>query len=96
MKVVCNGKEKVYEITCRKCNSDLEYTEDDVFYTSEEECGGVEKIVSHFWKPDERYVNVYIQEYRCVKCPVCGHIIKRMDFSKGLPNLGTMRWEKRI
>ena len=31
MKVLCNGKEKIYTITCSKCDSDLEYTEDDVF-----------------------------------------------------------------
>ena len=36
MKVLCNGKEKIYTITCSKCYSDLEYTEDDVFYTNEE------------------------------------------------------------
>ena len=94
MKVVCNGKDKVYEITCDKCNSDLEYIEDDVFYTSEEKRGGIGKTVSHFWKPDEHYVNVYMQEHRCVKCPVCGHIIRRIDFSKGFPNLDAMKWEK--
>lgn len=36
MKVVLNGKAKVYTKTCNKCNSDLEYTEDDVFYINEE------------------------------------------------------------
>lgn len=96
MKVICNGKEKTYKITCDHCNSDLEYTENDVFYTKEECKGGLCKTVPHFWKPDEHYVNVYMQEYRCVKCPVCGHIIKRMDFSNGLSNLDAMKWEKRI
>ena len=94
MKVVCNGKDKVYTSTCRKCNSDLEYTEDDVFYTNEECKGGIRKTVSHFWKPDEHYTNVYMQEYRCVRCPVCGHIIKSIDFRNGLPSMNTIRWEK--
>ena len=95
MKVICNGKDRTYEITCNICNSDLEYTENDVFYTEEECRGLIGKTVSHFWKADEHYVNVYMQNYRCVRCLVCGNVIKRIDFSKGLPNLDTMKWEKR-
>ena len=95
MKVICNGKEKTYEIVCDNCNSDLEYTEDDVFYTKEECKGGIIKTVPHLWKADEHYTNVYMQDYRCIKCPVCGNVIKILDFSKGLPSLGAMRWEKR-
>jgi transcription initiation factor IIE alpha subunit len=95
MKVIRNGKDKTYEITCATCNSDLEYTENDVFYTKEERRGGMGKTVSHFWKADEHYVNVYMQDYRCIRCPVCGNVIKMMDFSKGLPSLEAMKWEKR-
>ena len=91
MKVIRNGKEKTYIITCDHCNSDLEYTEDDVFYTKEERRGGISKTVSHFWKADEHYVNIYMQDYRCVRCPVCGNVIKRIDFSRGLPNLDAMK-----
>lgn len=94
MKVVCNGKEKIYTTTCSKCNSDLEYTEDDVFYVTEERTGGLRKTVSHLFKADEHYINVYMQEFRCVKCPVCGHIIKFVSFRNGLPNMKTVRWEK--
>lgn len=95
MKVIFNGKDKTYEITCDTCNSDLEYTENDVFYIKEERRGGIDKTVSHFWKADEHYVNVYMQDYRCVRCPVCGNVIKRIDFSKGLQSLDAMKWEKR-
>lgn len=95
MKVICNGKEKTYTITCDNCNSDLEYTENDVFYTKEECKGGIAKTVSHLFKADEHYTSVYMQDYRCIKCPVCGNVIKRIDFSKGLPRLEAMKWEKK-
>ena len=94
MKVICNGKDKVYTITCDNCNSDLGYTENDIFYIKEERRGGIIKTVPRLFRTDEHYTNVYIQEYRCVKCPVCGNVIKRIDFSNGLPSLDTMRWEK--
>lgn len=94
MKVICEGKDKVYTSTCNKCHSDLEYTEDDVFYVNEECKGGIRKTVSHFLKADEHYINIYMQEKRCVKCPVCGHIVKSISYRNGLPNMETVRWEK--
>jgi hypothetical protein len=94
MKVVLNGKEKVYTNTCIECNSDFEYTEEDVFYVNEEHEGGLHKTVSHLFKPDEHYVNVYLQEFRCVKCPVCGHIIKKVNLKTGLPIMRTIGWKK--
>ena len=94
MKVVCNGKDKVYEKTCYNCNSDLEYTEGDVFYTTEKRSSGIGQTVSHFFKSDEHYVGFYMQDYRCIRCPVCGNVIKMPDFSKGLPSSGAMKWEK--
>lgn len=94
MKVICNGKDKVYASTCSKCKSDLEYTEDDVFYITEEQKGCTRKTVSHLFKADEHYINVYMQEFRCVKCPVCGHILKSMSLRNGLPKIETVRWEK--
>ena len=95
MRVICSGKEKIYMTTCRKCNSDLEYTEDDVFYTQEECKGGLIKTVPHLFKADEYYTNVYIQDYRCIRCPVCGNVIKSIDISKGFPSSKTERWEKK-
>ena len=94
MKVLLNGKEKIYTKTCNKCNSDLEYTDDDVFYTTEERKGGICKTISHLFKDDEHYVNVYMQEYACIKCPVCGNIIKFISFRSGPQNLKTIRWER--
>lgn len=92
MKVVCNGKDKVHEITCDKCNSDLEYTEADVFYTNEKKKGCIGYTEPRLFRPDERYISVYMNEYRCVKCPVCGHIIKRISFRNGLSEF--VGWEK--
>lgn len=94
MKVLLNGKEKVYTKTCNKCNSDLEYTEDDVFYINEERRGGICKTISRPFKDDEHYTNVYTQEYSCVRCPVCDNIIKSISFRSGLQNLKTIRWER--
>ena len=94
MRVVCKGKDKVYTITCSKCNSDLEYTENDVFYTNKEQKGLVHKTITHLFKEDEHYTNVYMQEYRNIKCPVCGHIIKTPSYKNGLLNMETIRWEK--
>ena len=95
MKVIRKGKEKVYTVTCDKCNSDLEYTENDVFYTTEEKIGLACYTVHHIFKEDEQYNNVYMQEYRCVKCPICKHIIKSISHRYGCPSSSkTIRWEK--
>lgn len=94
MRVMCSGKDKVYKTTCIKCDSDLEYIEDDVFNISEECKGGLRKTVSHWFKKDEHYVNIYVMKYRCIKCPVCGHVIKFVDFRDGLQTMETVRWEK--
>ena len=95
MKVLCNGKDKVYTITCSKCYSDLEYTEDDVFYTNEEKKGLIERTIPHLFKEDEYYTDIYMQEYCNIKCPVCRHIIKTPSFRNGLPSMETIRWEKK-
>jgi transcription initiation factor IIE alpha subunit len=94
MKVVCNGKDKVYERTCSNCNSDLEYTESDVFYTTEKRSSGIGRTDIHFFKKDEHYIGFYKQDYCCIRCPVCGNVIKMPDFSKGLPDLREMEWVK--
>ena len=91
MRVLRKGCDKTYRITCDICNSDLEYSERDTFYMKEKSKGGLRKTVSHFWKPDEHYINVCVNNYRCVKCPVCNHIIKRLTFDMGLDE---MKWER--
>jgi hypothetical protein len=96
MRVTCNGKDKVYEKTCINCNSDLEYTEDDVFYTTEKCSSGFQRTVYNFFKEDEHYVGFYMQDYRCIRCPVCGNVIKMLDFSKGLPFARKTEWEETI
>lgn len=88
MKIVQKGKYKSYEVTCHQCNSDLEYTENDIFYTQEEKVGGIIKTVSHLFKQDEHYKSIYLYNYKCVKCPVCGYIIKMPDFSKEMKIVG--------
>lgn len=91
MKIIQNGNDKSYEVICDKCNSDLEYTKNDIFYTQEIKVGGVIKTVSHVFKKDEHYKSVYLHSYNCVKCPVCGHVIKMPDFSK---KMQLVDWKK--
>lgn len=79
MKVVKNGCEKVYRTTCRFCNSDLEYTDADMFHLVEEKQGGIRETREHLFKPTEEYVSVYKQHYNCIHCPICHHIIKFLD-----------------
>lgn len=92
MKVITNGKNKVYTTTCIKCNSDLAYTDADIFYKTEERKGVVSKTVYHLFKPDEHYVSVYLEKYKCIKCPVCGHVIKFTDFDDFFSEK-TLKWE---
>lgn len=93
MRVIRKGSDKVHRTTCRFCNSDLAYTDADMFYSSEEKRGGIRKTVSHIFGGTEEYVNICRCHYRCVVCPVCHNIIKFIDFSNG--GFGeTVRWEK--
>ena len=95
MKVVVNGNEKVYTSTCGICHSDLEYTEKDVFYTTEETKGCLRMTKCHWFKADEHYTNIIKQEYRCVICPVCRSINKSISFRNGL-KFETVRWVKEV
>lgn len=91
MKVIKNGREATYKTTCQQCRSVLEYTEEDVYYITEKKRGGLQRTVGHIFKPDEYYVNVYTQTLRCVKCPVCGNVIRSIDLGK---NSLSYEWER--
>lgn len=93
MKVITNGKDKVYTTTCNKCKSDLEYTDADVFRITEERKGGIEKTVFRLFGPDEYYTSVYLENLKCIKCPICGNIIKFTVFDD-LPSMKPIRWER--
>jgi len=92
MRVVKKGNEKIHRTTCRVCNSDLEYTDSDLFSLVQEERGGLRQTVYHFFSPTEEYVNVLKQHYKCIICPVCHNTIKFLDFDSGFPE--TVRWDK--
>lgn len=95
MKVIKKGNEKTYEITCDVCNSDLEYTDDDVFYEIEEKEGFIRETVGHFFKPDEEYVNIVENHYKCVMCPVCNNTIKRLDVDRLLKrDFKNTKWKR--
>ena len=55
MKVIKKGNEKTYEVTCNVCNSDLEYTDNDTFYTEVEKQGLTRRTVSHLFREDEDF-----------------------------------------
>ena len=75
MKVKQRGKDKKYEVTCPRCNSDLEYQECDIFGKEERRVGGIVRTVEHWFKKPERYTSVYVHSESCVRCPVCKHEI---------------------
>ena len=92
MKVIKKGDEKTYKITCQVCNSDLEYTDSDVFFITEEKRGSSRVTVTHLFGADEEYVNICKERYKCVICPMCHNTIKSIDFSAGIGD--TIRWER--
>ena len=92
MRIVKKGYEKVHRTTCRFCNSDLEYTDADMFHLVEEERGGLRETREHLFRPTEEYINVCKQHYNCINCPVCHNTIKFVDFNHIFPE--TIRWEK--
>ena len=92
MRIVKKGYEKVRRTTCRFCNSDLEYTDADMFYLVEEKRGGLRETREHLFRPTEEYINVYKQRYHCINCPVCHNTIKFIEFDDIFPE--TIRWER--
>lgn len=77
MRVIKDGREKTYKVTCGRCNSDIEYTNADIEYTIEECPSGVTKTVTHWFKPWEHYVGIENREFANITCPVCGSNIKK-------------------
>jgi transcription initiation factor IIE alpha subunit len=94
MKVIKKGNEKIHEVTCNVCNSDLEYTDNDTFYTEVEKQGLIRRTVSHIFREDEEYVEVQKVGYICVKCPVCNNTIKTLDVDSLYKNFGDKKWKR--
>lgn len=92
MKVIKEGREKTYKITCTGCNSDLEYTDADIKYTIEEHPSLITKTVEHWFKPWEHYRGIENKEFANIKCPVCGRNIKMS--SRRPYDQTIIRWEK--
>lgn len=74
MKVITYGKDKVYSTTCRRCDSELEYTQRDTFYTEEETRGGIIHTDYGLFSCKEK-INVDRWRKRCIECPVCRNLI---------------------
>lgn len=92
MRIVKTGKQRVWQEECRKCDTLYEYTQSDYFEMIEEKPGGLVREEYHWFKKTEKFQAIYRYKYKCLRCPVCGDVKKRMDFEDvfGKP----IRWEK--
>lgn len=79
MRIIKNGKERVYQGECPKCHTIYEYSENDYFDLEQDEPSGIKRITTHFFKEDEEHSEIRRYKYKCLRCPVCGAIKKTMD-----------------
>lgn len=90
VEVVQNGKDKVYEIQCKHCRSDLRYRSADLrtVITKKE-------FFDHYADCKIRTVTTMENEYRAITCPVCGKevIIKAILFQRIIGKRNATRQE---
>ena len=92
MRVIKTGKQRVWEQECSRCNSLYEYNTGDYFEKTVESPSGLRREVYHFFKDTEVYREIVETKYKCLKCPVCGYVTKKLDFDNVFPK--HVRWER--
>lgn len=75
-KIILDGKYKTYETTCRHCNSDIEYTTDDVFQKKEVRESMAVMPEYHLFSAPKYYVNLYKYDASYIVCPRCHEHIR--------------------
>ena len=92
MRIVKTGQQRVWQEECSKCMSIYEYTQGDYFEITEEKPSGLVREKYHWFRETEKFREISRTKYKCLKCPVCGNIKKKVDFEDvfGEP----VRWEK--
>lgn len=93
MKIIKKGSEKTHRVTCEFCNSDLEYTDDDVFFKKVKGRGGLIGTRYSFFKGYEEYAEICMYRFKYITCPVCHNNIKLTDVDSLLSG-ESIGWEK--
>ena len=93
MKIIKDGKDRIYQKECRRCHTIYEYSERDYFELEEEKPSGLAYIKEHLFKKNESYRQICRYKWKCLKCPVCGELVKRMDAER-LFKPDEVRWEQ--
>ena len=93
MRIVKTGKQRVWQEECKKCYTLYEYTQSDYFEMEEEKPSGLVREEYHWFKQTEKYRQICRYKWKCLKCPVCGEVKKRMD-ADDLFKVKEVRWEK--
>ena len=90
VEVVQNGKDKVYKIQCKHCQSDLKYRAEDIrIVTSRKE------FFDQYTDCKIRTVTTIEDEYQAITCPVCGRevVIETTRFNSVVGNRDATRQE---
>lgn len=79
VEVIQNGKDKVYEIQCKHCRSDLKYHAADLRTVTTKK-----EFFDLYADCKIRTVTTVETEYRAITCPVCGKdvVIKTNSFHR--------------
>jgi hypothetical protein len=93
MKIIKDGRNRTYQEECRKCGTIYEYSERDYFEITEEKPSGLAEIREHLFKANETYRQICRYKWKCLRCPVCGDLKKRMDADR-LFKPEEVRWER--
>lgn len=93
MRIIKNGRTRKYQDECVKCGTVYEYSEKDYFELEEEKPSGLMHIEEHLFKKNESYRQICRYKWKCLRCPVCGALKKRMDPDR-LFKPEEVRWER--
>ena len=93
MRVIQDGRTRTWRAECDKCHTIYEYSEADYFEIEEERPSGIIKVKQYFFKKNESYRQICRYKWKCLKCPVCGKLEKKMDAER-LFEPEEVRWER--
>ena len=90
VKVIQNGKDKVFEIQCKHCRSDLKYRAEDLRTVTTKK-----EFFDRYTDCKIRTVTTVENEYQAITCPVCGRgvVIETTRFNSVVGNRDATRQE---